>query len=87
VKLSPRIRLIRVAKLQRRQAELLAELAELQRLIADEYGVIAEVDASPSTGRKRQAPHAPELPEITELDRERARRELRRNEIGRRVGR
>ena len=84
---APRIHLIRVAKLHRRKAEMLAELAEIERMISVEYGVLGDEDASASTGRRRHTAPAPELPPISELDRQRARKELRANEIRRRVGR
>lgn len=77
-------RMTRIARLDQRIAELTFERAKVFAEMAEGEGTNLE------TGRrqpKAHVPHEPDNSKIPEMDRARARAELNRNEVRRRVGR
>lgn len=82
-----KIRMARLARVHRRRAELLAELAELE---AEEASVFTDLADGESvdlrTGRRVARRHEAALPEFSDTDRAAARAALRGNAARRRLG-
>lgn len=69
----------RLAELQAQQAELLAQRARIFDALAEDEGTDL------TTGRKVARPHVPEIPAVSDTDRQAARKALRDNEHRRRL--
>lgn len=82
-----RLQMARLARIDGRLAELHSEEAELLAERARVFAALGEGTVDLVAQRRAAPRHVPELPAVSELDRQRARRALQDAGVRRRVGR
>lgn len=85
-KVSGKIAMAKLARISERRAELNAELAQLEAERAKIERSLADGEVDPRTLRRAPRAAAPVLPQVSEVDRARARQALRESALRRRVG-
>ena len=85
-KLSGKIAMAKLAVISERRAELAAELSSLEAEAAKIQRGLADGEVDPRTLRRAPRAAAPKLPQVSQVDRARARQALRDSALRRRVG-